>query len=1656
MVLQAERTYHDTPPVDARTESTIAADSMVVSFWTIVSRVTGLVRLAAIAAVLGPTFMGNTFQAANLVPNAVYEFLTGSLLVNVLVPHLVRHIRPASKRDVERVAGGFLGVATLGCTIVVGLLLLARPLLLHGFTAAVRDPATAAAQRRVGSLLLAFILPQIVLYVVAGTAGAVMNANGRFALPAAGPAVENIGTIATILVAGAMFGTGVDVKAAPHRFLLVLGIGATGAVLLHASILWFGCLRSGIRLVPRLRVRDADVRAVVRDLAPTIGQAGLNALRTMTSLVVGNVIAGGVVAFQLALTFFYLPPAISAKAVGVAMLRRLSITHEQKDDAGFSQEFGHGIRLTAFVTIPSAVAFLVLAFPLVRGLSFGEMATPRSIALAALALTALAPGVLGESAYLLGTYAAYARGDARSPFRSALLRTILSVGGMLLAARFVRTDFVLFLLGAAITLGNFVGAAHLLRRLRGSLPPMRELASACRRIGIASLLMTAVTLVTYRLLDPALHTVYPHSVAIALAVAAGCLTYLVLERGRSPELAMFTGAIASRVLHAPNMASSVVFESDNNIAQKLFPGPDGLRRAVYEFDRLYLSSQALRGHEDITPVRAVELVTTPTPAVRMSRVDGVCLSSYLAEAKLSRTELERIARVIADGVRSYTKAAHEPYFDFHLRNCVIDPATGRVALLDFGIPEHFADASWIPGSPLDVSIGNLLGSTIFEAARPYQLFRTRQRRQSALVCRHVIASFSGTVDMSGVERATRLTYTRCANQGGRLRRLWYRTGGAVAARAMRKRFPEITSTRPVAYETKVRIAAAAAAIVAAPVAVLSPFRGVAALCALALVTAVAVYPPIAAYALLGATPLVVGINRGSALPLLRPHEALVLLIGGVLAVRTVVSWTINGWPSRLRLPSVDVSIALLVITGSIIPVAWMIARGQPLSRDDLLYALVIWKYAGTYLIVRGAVRSEHDVRRALALSITATCIVAVIGILQALKLFGVPSFLMHMYAPDGMTNLVSINRATSTIGNSIALADVMVIHIGIVIAWMIRTRRHQLLLSACALLFCLAALASGQMSGVIGLFVTLGAIVYITGRVKQVAIAAGGVLIVATIALQPVIHQRLTHVDHASRLPQSWIARGENLKEYFLPSLAAPQNILLGVRPAARAPSREPWRDWVYIESGWLWLLWTGGIPLAVAFFLYLKRAMRETATLARKRAGPVGIAATGAFVALVVLAALMPLDPHLTMRGSADLTFALLGLALCPIAGSFVGRRVPAVRVAADTTHARHRKRVCIVRHRDYEPKVRREAEALVEAGYRVDVICLREPGHGFVEEDNGVRLIRLPMGRKRAGAVRYLVDYLTFFAATAVTLGVLDLAHHYAAIQVSTMPDFLVFATMLPRLRGAKIVAFMQEPSPELGTITFGSAKAVRMLARIEQAALRYADASLTVTEQLKARYVERGADPDKIHVVLNGPDPSFMQTGATLQRDPTRFTLLCHGSIEQRYGHEDLLEAVRIARTDVPGLHLDITGSGSDAERIEGLIEEMGLAETVTYHGVVGLAELRARIAVANVGIVAMRDTAYANLVHTNKMFDFIIASTPVIATRLDAVEAYFPPDAVAFVAPDDPKSLASVIVELYRDPFRREAMTARASELYGSYGWPHQKQLYVKVVDEMVGA
>jgi glycosyltransferase involved in cell wall biosynthesis len=387
----------------------------------------------------------------------------------------------------------------------------------------------------------------------------------------------------------------------------------------------------------------------------------------------------------------------------------------------------------------------------------------------------------------------------------------------------------------------------------------------------------------------------------------------------------------------------------------------------------------------------------------------------------------------------------------------------------------------------------------------------------------------------------------------------------------------------------------------------------------------------------------------------------------------------------------------------------------------------------------------------------------------------------------------------------------------------------------------------------------------------------------------------------------------------------------------------------------------------------------------------------------------------------------------------------------------------------------VRREAIALRDFGFDVDVFCLRGRDQPAREDVDGLHIWRLPLRRSKGGMVRYLYEYGVFFVMTALNLTWRHLRQPYAFIQVNTMPDFLVFATLIPRLLGAKILLQLYEPTPELWATRLGMTQEadiaraslmcralISLLAFIQQASLRYANAAFAVTQQLKDSFVARGADPDKITVVLNVPDAQLFDVkgaenaentedvGTESDAPPSQdghFTLICHGAIEERYGHDTMLQAIAQLRSSIPGLRLRITGWGGYRDQFLAQIEARGLHEVVNYLGYIPLTQLVDELHRADVGIVAQKASVYSHLVHTGKMYDYLAFEKPVIASRLRAVQAYFDDDSLCFFEPGDSDSLAAAIWDLYQHPDKRQALVENSQRRYHRYQWEKQREMYL---------
>jgi hypothetical protein len=306
---------------------------------------------------------------------------------------------------------------------------------------------------------------------------------------------------------------------------------------------------------------------------------------------------------------------------------------------------------------------------------------------------------------------------------------------------------------------------------------------------------------------------------------------------------------------------------------------------------------------------------------------------------------------------------------------------------------------------------------------------------------------------------------------------------------------------------------------------------------------------------------------------------------------------------------------------------------------------MVWKYYGVYLVARCSLGTERQLSRCLWVAMISALVVAVVAILQSLKLFGVPYLLSRYFAPYGSAEALLNNRGGSTLALPIAVADLLTFNLAIAVGFLTRRRRGpRRTLLVMVMLLVAGVLSSGEFSGATGLLLGVVTFALVARRVRPLA-GLVPAFIAAAYALRPVIDRRLQGFSSASGLPVSWTGRLYNLRSYFWPVLFSHGNVILGVRPAARVATATMATGYIWIESGYTWLLWAGGIPLLLAFLYFLRTNLRKHLALARSRDDAAGIAALAVVVALVVIGVLMVLDPHLTYRGPADLLFVLIGL---------------------------------------------------------------------------------------------------------------------------------------------------------------------------------------------------------------------------------------------------------------------------------------------------------------------------------------------------------------------------------------------------------------------------
>jgi len=384
-------------------------------------------------------------------------------------------------------------------------------------------------------------------------------------------------------------------------------------------------------------------------------------------------------------------------------------------------------------------------------------------------------------------------------------------------------------------------------------------------------------------------------------------------------------------------------------------------------------------------------------------------------------------------------------------------------------------------------------------------------------------------------------------------------------------------------------------------------------------------------------------------------------------------------------------------------------------------------------------------------------------------------------------------------------------------------------------------------------------------------------------------------------------------------------------------------------------------------------------------------------------------------------------------------------------------KKHACIVYYTYfyYSALLTREARALRDAGYEVDIICIREPDEHPFEVVEGMNVYKL---QRRSHTERhpavYLAKLLGFFGLCTLLISFLHLRKGYDVVHVTSPPDFLVFAALVPRLTGSMVILDIHDVVPELYMRKFEAGAdhpAIRALRLIERLSCRFSNHVIIVTELWRRLLASRGVPEDKITVLMNVPDPEvFDPDRYSVARDEHHFNLVYHGSYGELFGVETLVAAMKPISERLPNARLIMWGDGPLRERLHEMVKELGLGGCVSIKPSVPFTDLPPRIAAADLAVVPTRGGVFAGKALSMKSLDYIAMRVPMVITRTPASSFYYDDSMVRFFEPDDPEGLAAAVVELAGDPERRRRMVESCQRFYRQHNWYAYRRRYYAVV------
>lgn len=474
--------------------TTFARDAAVMAVGTTISRVTGFLRYAALAYVLGLTLrfgqtnLPSTYNLANSMPNMIYDLVMGGIIASLFIPVFVEYLSTRSREEAWYVASSATNISLIVLSIVAILGIVASPLIIRLMTVfGSYGNVNTEFVRNQATFFLRFFVPQIIFYGLSAIFGGLLNAHRHFTAPAFAPIANNLLVIGTVVVFHFLPGPRTN-----NLHLVVLAVGTTLGVVAQALVQIPMLVRIGVRYTPVLDFKHPAIRKIGRLAVPLIGYILLWQVGIWFVFALAIQVDGGVPSYQYAQLFFQLPYGIFAVSIITAIFPALSEYAALRRMPRFKDTLNMGIRSTILIIVPCAVIYLTLNQPIIRFLLQHGFFKAGDTEILSSVLFYFALGLIPYSIDMLLTKTFYSMQDTRTPMIINCFVVAINIAANLLLFQLMGVEGLALGFAIAFLFSMLIDGTVLRIRL-GRLGGRRVLSTAVKTLVAAA----AMALVIY-------------------------------------------------------------------------------------------------------------------------------------------------------------------------------------------------------------------------------------------------------------------------------------------------------------------------------------------------------------------------------------------------------------------------------------------------------------------------------------------------------------------------------------------------------------------------------------------------------------------------------------------------------------------------------------------------------------------------------------------------------------------------------------------------------------------------------------------------------------------------------------------------------------------------------------------------------------------------------------------------------------------------------------------------------------------------------------------------------------------------------------------------------------------------------------------------------